>query len=72
MPWTETETDIMRDIFRLMRDHADARDTVEYWESMTDRVQQVLIKHRGHDMAVAFCVAACQYYESRLTPSQDR
>lgn len=62
----------MRDIFRLMKNNADAQNTEEYWFRLTDQVNAILTKHKGHDLAVAFCVAACQYYESKLIPSQDR
>ena len=32
MTWTETETNIMRDVFRFMRDNAPKlQNTPEYW-----------------------------------------
>lgn len=70
MTWTETETNIMRDIYLLMKHNADARDTEEYWCTLTDRANAIMNKYDGHDMAVDFCVAACQYYEKKAKESK--
>ena len=66
MTWGETETNIMRDIFLLMKRNAAAEDTEEYWNGFTDQVGAICAKYAGHDLAVAFCVAACQFYEEQI------
>lgn len=60
----------MRDIFLLMKRNADVQNTEAYWCGLTAQVGAILTKYNGHDMAVAFCVAACQYYEGQLNPHQ--
>ena len=64
--WTEQETEIMRDIYRLMKRHADPADTVEYWQGLTDDAAAIMRRHDQHDMAVHFCVAACEYYQDQV------
>lgn len=66
MAWSDTETNIMRDIFLLMRNNADANNTVEYWCRLTDQVDAILHKYNGHELAVDMCIAACQYYEKQI------
>ena len=45
MIWTETETNIMRDVFRFMRDNAPKiENTPEYWEELTDQDGSILAK----------------------------
>lgn len=63
MEWTDVETNIMRDIFLLMKHNASAENTEAYWNSLSEQVGQICAKYGGHDMAVHFCVAACQFYE---------
>lgn len=56
----------MRDIFLLMKRNADPQDTETYWCGFSDQVAAILTKYNGHDMAVDFCVTACQYYEKQV------
>lgn len=66
MTWTETETNIMRDVFRFMRDNAPGlTNTTEYWEALTDQVGSILAKYKDHEMALDFLVTACQYFEKQ-------
>ena len=71
MTWTDTETNIMRDIFLLMKHNADVQDTEEYWCKLTDQVNTICTKYKGHDLAVAFCVASCLYYEEQLKATKE-
>ena len=66
MAWSDTETNIMRDIFLLMKNNAEPLDTEEYWLRFMDQATEIQRKYNGHQMAVDFCVAACQYYEKQL------
>lgn len=66
MAWTETETNIMRDIFLLMKRNADVQDTETYWCSMMEQVEQIMRKYDGHELASDMCVAACLHYENKL------
>ena len=63
MAWTETETNIMRDIFLLMKNNAEPENTDAYWFGFMEQVEKILNKYNGHELAVDFCVAACQHYE---------
>lgn len=66
MIWTETETNIMRDVFRFMRDNAHGlTNTTEYWEALTDQAGRILAKYKDHEMALDFLVTACQYFEKK-------
>lgn len=65
MAWTDTETNIMRDIFLLMKNNSDVRDTEQYWLKFMDHAEEIQRKYNGHPMATDFCVTACQYYEKQ-------
>lgn len=66
MAWTEMETNIMRDIFLLMKRNADMQNTEACWCSMFDQVNQILRKYDGHELAKDMCIAACLHYENKL------
>lgn len=66
MTWTETETNIMRDVFRFMRDNApNLENTTEYWEALTDQAGHILARYKDHDLALDMLVTACQYLEKQ-------
>lgn len=66
MIWTETETNIMRDVFRFMRDNAQGlANTPEYWEALTDQAGRILAKYKDHELALDMLVTACQYFEKQ-------
>ena len=66
MIWTETETNIMRDVFRFMRDNAPKlQNTPEYWEALTDQAGSILARYKDHDLALDMLVTACQYFEKQ-------
>ena len=66
MIWTETETNIMRDVFRFMRDNAPKlENTPEYWEALTSEAGRILARYKDHDLALDMLVTACQYFENR-------
>ena len=67
MIWTETETNIMRDVFRFMRDNAPKlQNTPEYWEALTDQAGHILARYKDNELALDFLVTACQYFEKRI------
>ena len=66
MIWTETETNIMRDVFRFMRDNAPKlQNTPEYWEALTDQAGHILARYKDNELALDFLVTACQYFEKK-------
>lgn len=66
MTWTETETNIMRDVFRFMRDNAPGlTNTTEYWEALTSEAGRILARYKDHDLALDMLVTACLYFEKR-------
>lgn len=66
MIWTETETNIMRDVFRFMRDNAPKlQNTPEYWEALTDQAGHILARYKDNELALDFLVTACQYFEKQ-------
>lgn len=66
MIWTETETNIMRDVFRFMRDNAPGlTNTTEYWEALTSEAGRILARYKDHDLALDMLVTACQYLEKQ-------
>ena len=73
MIWTETETNIMRDVFRFMRDNAPKlENTPEYWEALTDHAGHILAKYKDHELAIDMLVTACQYFEKRIRAEEAR
>ena len=73
MTWTETETNIMRDVFRFMRDNAPKlQNTPEYWEALTDHAGHILAKYKDHELALDMLVTACQYFEKRIRAEEAR
>ena len=73
MIWTETETNIMRDVFRFMRDNAPKiENTPEYWEALTDQAGHILAKYKDHELALDMLVTACQYFEKRIRAEEAR
>lgn len=73
MIWTETETNIMRDVFRFMRDNAPKlENTPEYWEALTDHAGHILAKYKDHELALDMLVTACQYFEKRIRAEEAR
>ena len=73
MIWTETETNIMRDVFRFMRDNAPGlTNTPEYWEALTDQAGRILAKYKDHDLALDMLVTACQYFEKRAREEEEK
>lgn len=73
MTWTETETNIMRDVFRFMRDNAPKlQNTPEYWEALTDQAGHILAKYKDHELALDMLVTACQYFEKRIRAEEAR
>ena len=73
MIWTETETNIMRDVFRFMRDNAPKlQNTPEYWEALTDQAGHILAKYKDHELALDMLVTACQYFEKRIRAEEAR
>ena len=66
MIWTETETNIMRDVFRFMRDNAPRiENTTEFWDTLTSEAGRILARYKDHDLALDFLVTACQYFEKQ-------
>ena len=65
MAWTETETNIMRDIFLLMKRNAEPEDSERYWCSLMEQANSIMSKYNGQ-LAVDMCVAACLHYENKL------
>ena len=72
MAWSETETNIMRDVFLLMKNNSEPADTESYWLKFMEQAEQIQRKYNGHPMATDFCVAACQYYEKQLNAHQGK
>ena len=73
MIWTETETNIMRDVFRFMRDNAPKlQNTPEYWETLTDQAGHILAKYKDHELALDMLVTACQYFEKRISAEEEK
>lgn len=73
MIWTETETNIMRDVFRFMRDNAPKlENTPEYWGALTDQAGHILAKYKDHELALDMLVTACQYFEKRIRAEEAR
>ena len=73
MIWTETETNIMRDVFRFMRDNAPKlQNTPEYWEALTDQAGRILAKYKDHELALDFLVTACQYFEKQARTEEEK
>ena len=73
MIWTETETNIMRDVFRFMRDNAPKiENTPEYWEALTDQAGHILARYKDNELALDFLVTACQYFEKRIRADEEK
>lgn len=73
MTWTETETNIMRDVFRFMRDNAPKlQNTPEYWEALTDQAGHILARYKDNELALDFLVTACQYFEKRIREEEEK
>lgn len=73
MTWTETETNIMRDVFRFMRDNAPKlQNTPEYWGALTDQAGHILAKYKDHELALDMLVTACQYFEKRARTEEEK
>ena len=73
MIWTETETNIMRDVFRFMRDNAPKiENTPEYWEALTDQAGRILAKYKDHELALDMLVTACQYFEKQIRAEEEK
>ena len=73
MIWTETETNIMRDVFRFMRDNAPKlQNTPEYWEALTDQAGHILAKYKDHELALDMLVTACQYFEKQARTEEEK
>lgn len=73
MIWTETETNIMRDVFRFMRDNAPKlQNTPEYWEALTDQAGHILAKYKDHELALDMLVTACQYFEKQARAEEEK
>ena len=73
MTWTETETNIMRDVFRFMRDNAPKlQNTPEYWEALTDQAGHILARYKDNDLALDFLVTACQYFEKQIRAEEEK
>ena len=73
MIWTETETNIMRDVFRFMRDNAPKlQNTPEFWDTLTSEAGRILARYKDHEMALDFLVTACQYFEKRIRAEEAR
>ena len=73
MIWTETETNIMRDVFRFMRDNAPKiENTPEYWEVLTDQAGYILARYKDNELALDFLVTACQYFEKQARTEEEK
>ena len=73
MTWTETETNIMRDVFRFMRDNAPKlENTPEYWEALTDQAGHILARYKDNELALDFLVTACQYFEKQARTEEEK
>lgn len=73
MIWTETETEIMRDVFRFMRDNAPKlQNTPEYWDTLTSDAGHILAKYKDHELALDMLVTACQYFEKRAREEEEK
>lgn len=73
MIWTETETNIMRDVFRFMRDNAPKlQNTPEYWEALTDQAGHILARYKDNELALDFLVTACQYFEKQIRAEEEK
>ena len=73
MIWTETETNIMRDVFRFMRDNAPKlQNTPEYWGALTDQAGHILAKYKDHELALDMLVTACQYLEKQARAEEEK
>ena len=73
MIWTETETEIMRDVFRFMRDNAPKlQNTPESWEALTDQAGHILAKYKDHELALDMLVTACQYFEKQARTEEEK
>ena len=66
MIWTEPETNIMRDVFRFMRDNAPKiENTTEFWDTLISEAGRILARYKDHDLALDMLVTACQYFEKQ-------
>lgn len=73
MTWTETETNIMRDVFRFMRDNAPKlQNTPEYWGALTDQAGHILARYKDNELALDFLVTACQYFEKQARTEEEK
>ena len=73
MIWTETETNIMRDVFRFMRDNAPKiENTPEYWDTLISEAGRSLASYKDHDLALDMLVTACQYFEKRIRAEEEK
>lgn len=68
MHWTETETEIMRDVFRFLKRHAtpDAQNTVEWWERVHQDAGDICRKYDDHPLAVVMLVAGMGWMEKEM------
>lgn len=73
MTWTETETNIMRDVFRFMRDNAPKiENTPEFWDTLTSEAGRILARYKDHDLALDMLVTACQYFEKQARAEEEK
>lgn len=68
MIFAETETEIMRDVFRFLKRHAtpDAQNTVEWWERVHQDAVEIYGKCNSHPLAAEMLVAGMMWMESEM------
>ena len=70
MTANQTETNIMRDAFRLLNEYADppkigAQDERPWWDSMNDAMNDLGQKYNQHPLAVDMGVTIHEYLEKK-------
>lgn len=59
--WSETDREIMRDVYRLLQGHADPDGTKAYWDATCGQAKDIYNKYRAAPLAFHMVSAAIDY-----------
>ena len=63
--WTDTERDIMRDVFRLARDHYTIIGNKAYWEELARHAGEIVMKYDLNPFAMDMCMAVVGHFNDK-------